>query len=143
VSIGDAYLLTEDAGGPLAVPGLGLVVDQIGVTVLKPGGTVGAVIAWTEIVSVDASERSTTPGGTPALVLKVADTLKTHRFVLPSSDPEGLQHAISELAARSGVSGARRDGQRRLRPILVGAVVVVVAAVVAVLLLASSGAIKL
>lgn len=142
ITLPGVYLLTNDANGPVAIPDLALVVDQLGLTVLKPDGQVGAVLPWDQVRAFKAAERSSTPQGQPALVLEATDTLKAHRFVVPAQDPDALQLALGTLASRTGPRAATAR-ERRLRPVLVGALVVLVAAAVAILLLASAGAIKL
>jgi hypothetical protein len=140
LQLADVYLLTNDASGPIAIPGLGLAIDPIAITLIKPNGEVGAVMPWSQVRSLSARERSTTPEGSPALLVEVTDSLKTHRFVVPADDPDGLELALIAFSSRTTSPRPARS-ELKLRPILVGAVLVVVAAAVTVLLLASAGAI--
>jgi hypothetical protein len=143
ISIAGAYLLTTGPEGPVALPGIGLTIDQIGVTVLKPDGQVGAVMSWTELVSLDTTERSRTPDGRPAVVVLARGASKDHRFVVPSAEPAELEAAISSWSALCSDRGAPVASQRRVSPVLVGLLAIVVAGAVAVLLLASAGVLKL
>ncbi len=126
LTLSNVYLVTSDREGELAVPGLGVVVDQIGLTVTKPDGSVGTVLKWGDLRTVQTGSRMTMPSGTPAVVVEAVSESRTHRFVVPTTDPEGLEGIIVELAAarRSHVpdegdadaKGSRRDrwlGRRR------------------------------
>lgn len=126
LTLSNVYLVTSDREGELAVPGLGVVVDQIGLTVTKPDGSVGAVLKWGDLRTVQTGARMTMPSGTPAVVVEAVSDRRTHRFVVPTTDPEGLEGIIVELAAArrsqgpedgdGNDKGSRRDrwlGRRR------------------------------
>ncbi len=96
--LSDVYLLTAESGGGVAVPGLTLVMDGSGMTVRKPDGTVGAALKWEEISGLAADKRMRTPAGHPGVVLEASTADKTHRFVVPSDNPAGLEHEVTQLA---------------------------------------------
>lgn len=105
LTLSNVYLVTSDREGELTVPGLGVVVDQLGLTVTKPDGSVGAILKWGDLRTVQTGSRMTMPSGTPAVVVEAVSERRTHRFVVPTTDPEGLEGIIVELAA------ARRSSQ--------------------------------
>jgi hypothetical protein len=133
-----AYLLTMDATGEVALPGLGVQVDDIGLSVVKHDGTLVAVLPWDDLSSLSAAGRTVTPDGTPAVVVEAATGLRTHRFVVPSHDPAALEAAVIEFGQAHG--DTERRG--RISPLL-GVLFAVLAAVVVVLVLAATGVIKL
>jgi hypothetical protein len=127
-----------DAAGQLVVPGMSLVLDQIGVTVLKPDGTVGAVLPWPGLVRVATVERAPAPGGGQALVLEVATAARTHRFLVPTDNPGELEAVIAEVvAARTGPT--KRQGRGRRIAALVALGVLVIAGVTLALLVTVGG----
>jgi hypothetical protein len=111
------HVLASNGDGQLAVPGMWLVLDQIGVTVLKPDGKVGAVLPWAELVRVTAVERARAPVGGQALVIEAATESRTHRFLVPTDDPGELAAVVAEVvAARTGPTTRQgRDRRRRRR----------------------------
>jgi len=137
LSARDVYLLTTtETGGRVAVPGLALTVDQLGLTVFKPDGTVAAVLAWEQLTGLAAAARTRTPAGRDAVVMEASTTSKrTHRFVVPTEDPAAFEAALAELASR-------RQQRRRTSPVLVGILLAVIGAAVAVLILAGIGTVK-
>lgn len=138
----DAFLLTEDASGQLAVPSLTLVVDATGLTVVKPDGVAGALLAWDDIVDLQVPGRMRTPTGTPGLVLEAVTAARTHRFMVPDDRPDELERRIAEMA--SGPGGKRRKRAKpsgRSRTLTV-ALPVLVAAIIALIVLVSTGTVK-
>jgi len=125
LTLSDVYLLTTDGGEEVAVPGLGVVIDQQGLTVTKPDGSVGAVVEWSDLKSLRAAERmEVEPGSPPAVVVEAVSNVRAHRFAVPTDDPEGLERVIGELAgfrpaaakkdpAKDEVEGRRRKWGRR------------------------------
>jgi hypothetical protein len=131
----------HDTGAQLAVPGMSLVLDQIGITVLKPDGSVGAVLAWGAMSRVATVDRAPAPGGGEALVLEAVTESRTHRFLVHTDDPAELEAVIAEVvAARTGPTRKRRRGRRVA--VLV-ALAILVAAGVALALLVTVGGVKL
>ncbi len=96
--LSDVYLLTAESGGSVAVPGLTLVMDASGLTVRKPDGAVGAALGWDEVSGLVADKRMRTPAGHPGVVLEAVTAVKTHRFVVPSDNPAGLEYEVAQLA---------------------------------------------
>src|ERR1700722_3803845 len=88
--LSDVYLLTAESGGKTAVPGLTLLLDGSGLTVRKPNGDTGAVVAWTEVSGLAADKRIRTPAGHPGVIIEAVTASRTHRFVVPSENPDGL-----------------------------------------------------
>ena len=82
----------------MAVPGLTLVMDGAGMTVRKPDGAVGAALRWEEVSGLAADKRMRTPAGHPGVVLEAFTPAKTHRFVVPSENPAGLEHEVAQLS---------------------------------------------
>lgn len=99
LTLSDVYLLTTQAGREVVVPGLKVVVDQLGLTVLKPDGEVGAVLAWGKLRTIGTGERMQTPSGTPAVVVEATSDIRSHRFAVPTDDPEGLEAVVAELGS--------------------------------------------
>jgi hypothetical protein len=99
LTLSDVYLLTKDETGDVAVPGLGVVINQSGLTVSKPDGSVAAVVDWADLKSLSTSERmEVEPGTPPAVVVEAVSSVRAHRFAVPTDDPEGLERVITELA---------------------------------------------
>ncbi|HYA67683.1 MAG TPA: hypothetical protein VED63_03025 [Acidimicrobiales bacterium] len=139
----DAFLLTEDANGQLAVPSLTLVVDATGLTVVKPDGLAGAVVAWDDIVDLQAAGRMRTPTGAPGLVLEAVTAARTHRFMVPDDRPDELERRIGAMAV--GPGGKRK--KRRRTPsepsrTLAVALPILVAVVIALIVLIATGTVK-
>jgi hypothetical protein len=126
-------------GQQLAIPGLSLVLDQLGITVLKPDGEVGAVLPWPSVTRVQTVGRVAAPDGRQALVVEAATGARTHRFLVPTPDPDRLEVVIDEVvAARTGPAG--RPGRRRGVAVAVVGILVIVLVVV---LLVTVGGVKL
>jgi hypothetical protein len=133
------YLLTAESEGQEAVPGLGLVVDDRGVTVRKPDGEVSAQLDWAQLSSVTASGRMRTPVGRPGVILEVTTASKTHRFVVPADEPGSIERDIARLAT----AGRSSHGtSRRFSRALVGVITAIIAAGVTLAILVASGAVK-
>jgi hypothetical protein len=141
--LSDVYLLTAESGGDVAVPGLTVVLDGSGLTVRKPDGAVGAVVAWTDVSGLVASKRIRTPAGNPGVIVEAMTASRTHRFVVPSDNPEGLEYEVTQLASAVvagpsiGTSGTKpRSGVFRM------ALVVVALAIIALGVLIATGTVK-
>jgi len=104
LTLSDVYLLTMDKQREVAVPGLKVVVDQLGLTVIKPDGAVGAVLAWGKLRNLGTSERMQMPSGTPAVIVEAQSDSRTHRFAVPTDDPDGLESVVADLANSRSVS---------------------------------------
>lgn len=136
LAITGVYLLTAgDDGAEMAVPDMGLVVDGHGVAVWKPDRTLAALLPWENLDRLSAKERSKTPDDRVAVIVEAVTPVKTHRFVVPTDDPGGLQAAVAGLAGAH-----RKSGRKGPSPALIGALLVVVAIGVAVAILAATGA---
>jgi hypothetical protein len=141
--LSDVYLLTADSGGSTAVPGLTVVFDESGLTIRKPDGAIGAVVAWGEVSDLQASKRMRTPAGSRGVIIEAATPSRTHRFVVPSDNPDGLEYEVTQRA--SAVVAGRRTPESGLRPrspVLVAALVVVAVAVIALGVLLATGTVK-
>jgi len=140
--LSDVYLLTAESQGNTAVPGLTVQLDQSGLTIRKPDGTVGAFVAWTDVSGLVAERRIRTPAGSQGVVLEAMTTSRTHRFVVPSDNPEGLRYEISQFAAtKVAPSSEVRPGKRRFG-VLAGVLAVVLVAGVALAVLVATGTVK-
>jgi hypothetical protein len=121
LTLSDVYLITRDASGEVALPHLGVVIDQLGMTVTKADGAVAAVFRWDDLQGLRTAELVETPNGGGALVVEVDSYIRTHRFVVPTDDPGGLEVVIAELAASrlpehdTDVSFGRKRGRKRGR----------------------------
>ncbi|HLN43789.1 MAG TPA: hypothetical protein VK215_15130 [Acidimicrobiales bacterium] len=141
--LSDVYLLTAESQGSTAVPGLTVQLDESGLTVRKPDGTTGAFLAWTEVSGLVADRRIRTPAGSQGVVLEAVTTTRTHRFVVPSDNPEGLRHEIRQLSGTMVVPSTKAGpGDRRRSGVLVGALVVVIVAAIALAVLVATGTVK-
>jgi hypothetical protein len=101
LTLSDVLLLTSQDGEAVVVPGLGVLVDHLGMTVTKLDGTVVAVLKWGTLQSVRAGGRLGTGASDPAfreaVVVEAVSATRTHRFVVPTNDPDGLEAVVSEL----------------------------------------------
>jgi len=107
LTLSDVYLLTTSSQGEIVLPGLKVVVDQMGLTVIKPDGAVGAMLAWGKLKGLGTAERMQTPTGTPAVVVEARSDGKTHRFAVPTDDPDGLEAVVAELVSARDTSAPR------------------------------------
>ena len=84
LTLSDVYLLTTQNQSEVAVPGLKIIVDPVGLTLVKPDGTVGVVLEWGKLQGLGTGERMQLPSGTPAVIVEAVSNSRTHRFA--SSD---------------------------------------------------------
>ena len=86
-----------------------------------------------------------TPAGSQGVVLEAVTTSRTHRFVVPSDNPEGLRYEIAHLADTmvAPSTGALKPGGKRRSGVLVGALAVVIVAFIALAVLVATGTVKL
>jgi len=141
--LSDCYLLTAESGGNVAVPGLTVVLDGSGLTVRKPDGDIGAVVAWADISGLAASERMRTPAGNPGVIVEAVTPSRTHRFVVPSDNPEGLEYEVGQLAGAVIVPSPVPDRVPKPRSgLLVGACVVLALLIIALGVLVVTGTVK-
>jgi hypothetical protein len=145
--LSDVYLLTAESDGNVAVPGLTVMLDGSGLTVRKPDGAIAAVVPWAEVSGLTASRRIRTPAGSHGVIVEAVTSFRTHRFVVPSANPDGLEYEIGQLAAAM-VSGGKsagpgtRSGRKRRSRVFVGALVVVIVAGIALAVLVATGTVK-
>lgn len=141
--LSDVYLLTAESGGSVAVPGLTVHVDTAALTVRKPDGTVGAVVAWTDVSGLAANKRMRTPAGSPGVIVEAMTASRTHRFVVPSDNPDGLEYELTRLAeaGRSGGGAPLSRGKGR-SGLLTGILLVAIVAVIALGVLLATGTVK-
>jgi hypothetical protein len=140
--LSDVYLLTAESGGDVAVPGLTVVLDGSGLTVRKPDGAIGAVMTWADVSGLVASKRMRTPAGNPGVIIEAATASRTHRFVVPSDNPDGLEHEVMQLAAAVPSRPVLPSAPRRRSAVLTGALVVVAMGVIALGVLLATGTVK-
>ena len=141
--LSDCYLLTAESGGNVAVPGLTVVLDGSGLTVRKPDGDIGAVVAWANISGLAASERMRTPAGNPGVIVEAVTPARTHRFVVPSDNPEGLEYEVDQLAgAAIAGSPVSAPGRKPRSALLVRAYVVLGLLIIALGVLIATGTVK-
>jgi hypothetical protein len=119
---------------------MALVIDQVGITLLKPDGRVGAVLPWSDLTSVTATGAARTPDGDRALMIEAVAGERSHRFLVATHDPDGLRAVIEEVV---GARTQTRSRGRSKRMLLLVAVAVVVAAGIALALLTTVGGVKL
>ena len=113
LSLGDVYLLTADSDGQLAVGGLALVVDQVGLTVCAPDGSTAAALAWADLTILRTGGRTTAPGGEDAVLLEAASATRTHRFVVPTGDADSFESTIAAITGVPNPDSPRRSRRRR------------------------------
>ena len=113
MTLNDVYLLTNEGEGRLAVEGLSLVIDDRGLTVIAPHGSVAATRSWPELVFLRTLGPATAPAGETAIVLEAADTARVHRFLVPTEDPSRLETLVASL---TGVPLSREPPRPRRRP---------------------------
>jgi len=141
--LSDVYLLTAESEGRVAVPGLTVLLDESGLAVGKPDGAVAATVAWADVTRLVASGRIRTPAGSPGVVVQAVTTSRSHRFVVPTDDPLGLEREITQLADSVVTRRTRRRvGKRRLSGVLIGALTVVIVAGIALAVLVGIGTVK-
>jgi hypothetical protein len=141
-SAGVAGGVTGDVAAPkdVAIGGLSLVFDQVGITLLKPGGAVGAVLAWPSLLTVTVTDTARTPDGDPAVMIEATTAERTHRFLVSTAKPGELRAVIEEVVAARTRTRRRGPSRRVLAFVALGAVAAVA---VALLLLVTVGGVKL
>jgi hypothetical protein len=140
--LSDVYLLTAESDGDVAVPGLTVVLDASGLTVRKPDGAVGAVVTWADVSGLVANKRMRTPAGNPGVIIEAATASRTHRFVVPSDNPDGLEYEVMQLATTVPGRPAPPSAPRRRSAVLTGALVVLALAIIALGVLLATGTVK-
>ncbi len=141
--LSDVYLLTAESDGKIAVPGLTVMLDGSGLTVRKPDGAIATVLPWAEVSGLGATRRIRTPAGSHGVIVEAVTGSRTHRFVVPSDNPDGLEYEINQVAGAMVASGAALvSSQRRRSRVLVGALVVVIVAGIALAVLVATGTVK-
>jgi hypothetical protein len=129
--------------GQVAVPGLSLVVDPLGITVLKPDRSVGAVLPWAELSDVSTAGNTIGPDGVPALRVEVVAGARRHRFLVPSVYDGQLQSALAAVAPHgSAPEPARNLSHRGGRRLVLAVLGIVVLAGVALALAITVGGLK-
>jgi hypothetical protein len=141
--LSDVYLLTAESDGSIAVPGLTVLLDGSGLTIRKPDGDIGAVVAWAEVSGLVANKRMRTPAGNPGVILEAHTASRTHRFVVPSENPDGLEYEVTQLAS-AVIAGLphSRPGPKQRSPVLNAALIVVALAIIALGVLIATGTVK-
>jgi hypothetical protein len=141
--LSDVYLLTAASGGEVAVPGLTVMFDGSGLTVRKPDGAQAAVVTWADVSGLVASKRMRTPAGHPGVIIEAATASRTHRFVVPSDNPDGLEYEVMQLATTMGAGRATSaPTPKRRSTVLTGALVVLAVAIIALGVLVATGTVK-
>ncbi len=113
LSLADVYLLTAESEGREAVPGLTLVVDHDGLTVITPHRTTAARLAWSELTVLKTAGRTRAPGGEEAVFLEAAGTQRSHRFVVPTDDPLALEATMAAVTGIPPPAVPRKSRRRR------------------------------
>jgi hypothetical protein len=141
--LSDVYLLTSESEGRVAVPGLTVVLDDSGLTVRKPDGAIGAVVAWTDVTALEASRRMRTPAGSQGVVIEARTASRTHSFVVPTDDPGGLEQEIARFAGAMAPPARRAQARSKRRSgVLVTALAVAIVAGIVLAVLVAAGAVK-
>ena len=142
LELSDVYLLTAASAGQDAVPGLRVVLDAVGLTVRKPDGDVAAAVSWVDISRLEARARMWTPTGEPGVVVEAEAEPRTHRFLVPTGDPEGLEREVVDLARAlvAPPEQVRRSFFRRLVP---GVALVTIAVEIALIVLLATGSVSI
>src|SRR5579863_4379951 len=141
--LSDVYLLTAESGGNVAVPGLTVVLDGSGLTVRKPDGAIGAEVAWADVSGLVATKRIRTPAGNPGVIVEAVTASRTHRFVVPSDNPDGLEYEVSQLATTVvAVREQAGPGPKPRSGVLTATLVVVALAIIALGVLIATGTVK-
>jgi hypothetical protein len=138
----DVYLLTAASAGQDAVPGLRVVLDSEGLTVCKPDGSRAAGMQWSDISRLEARARMATPEGDPGVVVEADAQTRSHRFLVPTGDPNGLEREVDELA-EALVTGPRRVRRQILGRIVSGVAIVAIAVEIALIVLVATGIVTL
>jgi hypothetical protein len=113
LTLADVYLYTAESDGQLAVGGLTLVIDDRGLSVWAPDGTVAAELAWSELSVLRTAGPATAPGGEDAVLLEAASALRRHLFAVPTGDSGALEATVAALTGRADDGPPRRARRRR------------------------------
>jgi hypothetical protein len=113
LTLRDVYLLTAESDRQLAVNGLGLVVDDFGLTVVSPEGKTAAKLAWSELTSLRSKGPTTAPAGESAVLLEATSATRAHQFLVPTEDPAALERVIAVVTGIPVPVPAGRRGRRR------------------------------
>ncbi len=133
-----------DQDRQVAVAGMALVLDQLGITVLKPDGSVGAVLPWAEVSRVSTVGPAMNPDGAPALVVEAVTSSRTHRFLVPSRYEDELRAAVAGVAGMGTESdGTQKRPRGRGRRIALAVLGIVVLAGIALALAVTVGGVRL
>jgi hypothetical protein len=122
---------------------MALVLDQLGITVLKPDGSVGAVLPWAEVSRVSTVGPATDPDGAPALVVEAVTSSRIHRFLVPSAYEAELRAAVAGVGKTGTESDTAPTRTRRRRRIALAVLGIVVLAGIALALAVTVGGVKL
>jgi hypothetical protein len=106
LTLPDAYLLTAEGQEEVTVSGLNVVFDQLGLTVIKPDGALGAVLTWEKLDSLRTAQRMQLPSGSCTVVVEAVSDGRMHRFAIPTDDPDGLEDFVARLASSRGAGAA-------------------------------------
>jgi hypothetical protein len=113
LTLPDVYLVTAESGRQLAVNGLGLFLDEFGLTVLSPEGKTAAKLAWSELTSLRTKGRTTAPAGETALLLEATSATRSHQFLVPTEDPAALERLIALVTGIPAPAPTGRKGRRK------------------------------
>jgi hypothetical protein len=107
-NVTDVYLLTESAGGTVAVPDLSLTFSVGGIELDKADGGMVWDCRWDELEEMSPAERSVLPDGRDgvAIVIVERDTRRGHRFVLAADDADLTEGWVRERAEAHGLRSA-------------------------------------
>ena len=142
LELSDVYLLTAASAGQDALPGLRVVLDGAGLTVCKPDGEVAAAVGWDDMSRLETPARMWTPSGEQGVVVEAEAEPRTHRFLVPTADPEGLEREVGELAGAllAPPTQTRKGFFRRIVP---GVALVTIAVEIALIVLLATGSVKI
>ncbi len=106
----DVFLLTEGAGGRVAVPHLTLTFFSSGVALDKTDGESVWFSNWTELREMSPVERSVLPDGREGVVILLTERSRRgqHRFVLPTRDAGSTEASIRDRATAHGLRVRRQ-----------------------------------
>ncbi len=71
------------------------------------------MVAWADVSGLVANKRMRTPAGHPGVIVEAVTPSRTHRFVVPSENPDGLEYEVTQLA--SAVVAGPPDTKLRLQ----------------------------
>ncbi|HVC71726.1 MAG TPA: hypothetical protein VNC61_15840 [Acidimicrobiales bacterium] len=88
-------------------------IDQDGLAVVTPHGTVAARLAWSELSILKTNGRTRGPGGEDAVLLEAAGARRTHRFIVPAEDPISLEATVALLTGTPVPDPPRKTRKRK------------------------------